>query len=155
VLAVLLVGGGVAYTYFLGPDSSQNQAAAPPMPAPTIRSEIKPTQQAANAPASASVSTITSPVAPGANSSVTVKANPLAKCTIVVDSGGVAAKDSGLAPKAADEFGIVSWAWTVSSSAPLGKWPVKVTCAKSDKPDKTAFVQADLVVAPAEATAGN
>lgn len=145
LITVLLVGGGLAYTYFLGPDNSQTAQQADEQATP-VRQDIKPTKPASNAPASASVSVLTSPVAPGDNASLTIKTVATAKCTVAVSYGSLAAKDSGLAPKAADEFGTATWAWTVDKAAPLGTWPVKVTCAYNGR---TAFVQGDLVVAKA------
>jgi hypothetical protein len=150
VLLAVIVGGGVAYTYFLGPDGTQTaDAITAPVEAPAPQPAIKPTQPAADAKVSASVSMITSPVAPGSNSSVAIKTNAGAACKISVVYDKVETKDSGLTPKTADEFGTVSWAWTVGSSVPLGKWPVKVTCTNV-KGDKSAVVQADLVVAKPE-----
>lgn len=144
VLLVLFVGGGVAYTWYVGQDETENTAAiAKPVEA-TIsapqRAHIKP---AANAPVSASVQMITSPVMPGENASLTVKSTPEAKCTILVEYDDVKSTDSGLIPKVTDEFGVQSWTWTVEESAPLGTWPVVVECLYNKK---TAVVAADLVV---------
>ena len=145
VIAVLLVGGGLAYTYFLGPDGSQAaQEAEKQAAAPVPNQAIKPSKPSANTPASASIAALLSPVAPGDNTSVTIKTVPTAKCTVAVSYGTIAAKDSGLAAKNADEFGTATWSWTVDKAAPLGTWPVKVTCAYNGR---TAFVQGDLVVA--------
>lgn len=105
---------------------------------------ITPAKPAANAKESASIQMLTSPVAPGSNASVSVKTNAASKCTITVEYNKVASTDSGLKPKVADEFGMISWAWTVEESVPLGKWPVKVTCAYNDQ---SSVVQGDLVVA--------
>jgi hypothetical protein len=144
VLAVLFIGGGLGYTWYMGqqPSNTTSAIAAPvesqPVPA------IKPAKPAANAKESASVQMLTSPIAPGANASITVKTNPASKCTIIVEYNKVASKDSGLVARAADEFGTVSWTWTVDKTAPLGKWPVKVTCTYNKK---SAFVQVDLKVA--------
>jgi hypothetical protein len=142
VLLVLLVGGGVAYTYFLGPDGTQPGAVAAPAAAPEPK--FTPSKPAANAPESAAVQTVTTPVAPGANASVAVKTNAGSTCKISVVYNGVASTDSGLADKKADEYGTVSWAWTVGSTAPIGTWPVNITCSYNGK---TAIVRADLVVA--------
>lgn len=142
-LLLLAVGGGVAYTWYMGQDESDLSAIAAPVeaePAPVI-THLKP---AANAKVGAAVQMLTSPVAPGSNASITVKTNPDAVCTITVIYDKTASKDSGLSTKTADEFGVLSWAWTVEASAPLGKWPVKVTCTYNKQ---SAVVQGDLVVA--------
>lgn len=144
VLLVLIVGGGIAYTWYMGQSSPENTAAvAAPVevkPTPVIK-HVKP---AANAKVGASVQMLTSPVTPGSNASITIKTNPESTCTITVVYDKVASKDSGLTSKVADEYGMVSWAWTVETSVPLGKWPVKVTCTHNKN---SAVVQGDLQVA--------
>lgn len=144
VLLLIAVGVGVAYTWYMGQDSAENSSAiAVPVeaePAPVL----KRVQPAANAKVGASVQMLTSPVVPGSNASITVKTTPEAECTITVVYNKVASKDSGLGLKIADEYGMVSWAWTVEASVPLGKWPVTVTCTSNKK---SAVVQGDLVVA--------
>lgn len=131
------------YTWFMGQKGVESAAVATPVeakPAPVI----KPTKPAANARVGAAVHMLTSPVPPGSNASITVKTLATAKCTIVVEYNKVASKDSDLVAKTADEYGMVSWTWTVGESVPLGKWPVKVTCAYNKS---SAMVQGDLVVA--------
>ncbi len=142
VLLVLAVGGGAAYTYFLGPENLQS---AEPVAAPVSPSSplFTPSKPAANAKVGASVQTLTSPVAPGSNASISVKTNAGSKCTIVVIYDKAVSTDSGLAPKVADEYGTVSWTWTVEKTAALGKWPVKVTCVFNTQ---SAVVQGDLEV---------
>jgi hypothetical protein len=76
----------------------------------------------------AALQALTSPVKAGQNSSVNVKTNATSTCTINVSYNNVASKDSGLTPKVADAYGNVSWSWTVDPTAPVGSWPVKVTC---------------------------
>jgi len=111
----------------------------PTSPTPVIK-RAKPDP---NNPSSASIQMFTSSVAPGSNASITVRTNPEAKCTIKVEYNKVPSTDSGLVPKVADEYGIVSWAWTVEEEVPLGKWPVKVTCVHNKR---SAVVQGDLMV---------
>lgn len=147
LLLVIFVGSGVAYTYFLGPDSSQNPALAAPVHAPVER-KIKPTQLAANAKVSASVQTITSPVQQGSNASVSIRTNAGSKCSVSVIYDKAASADSGLGPKVADEFGTVSWTWTVEESAAIGIWPVKVTCVLNAQ---SAVVQANVHIIKQEA----
>lgn len=144
-LLVVFVGGGVAYTWYMGQQVPESPAAiAAPVEARTAP-VIKPVKPAANAPVSASVQNLTSPVAPGANASLTIRTRPEAKCNITVEYDKVASTDSGLSAKVADDFGMVSWTWTVEDTAAIGKWPVKVLCVYKDK---SAAVQADLEVKP-------
>ena len=144
VLLVLAVGAGVAYTWYMGQSEVENTSVvAEPVeyePAPVV----KPRAPAQNAKVGASVQALTSPVQPGDNTSLTVKSTPSASCAISVIYDKMPSTDSGLKPQIADDFGIVSWAWTVEPSAPLGVWPMKVTCTYLKQ---SAVVQADLDVA--------
>ena len=74
------------------------------------------------------VQTVTSPVQPGSNASITIRTNPAAVCTISVKQAEAKMEDSGLSKKTADEFGMLSWAWTVKPTDPVGKWPINITC---------------------------
>jgi hypothetical protein len=144
VLLVVILGGGAAYTWYMGEYGADTPAAiAAPVEAAPVAA-IAPAKPAANAKESASIQMLTSPVTPGSNASVSVKTNAASQCTIAVEYNKIASTDSGLTPKVADEFGMVSWAWTVEESAPLGRWPVKITCIYNDQ---SAVVQGDLVVA--------
>jgi hypothetical protein len=58
-----------------------------------------------------------------------------------------------LLPALADDFGAVSWNWKVDAWAPVGSWPITVTCAHNKK---SAVVQTTLEVAgSAPASAAN
>jgi hypothetical protein len=142
VLLVLLVGAGAAYTWFMG------RTPAVPLPVETVEDTAKPAikhvEQAANVQVGVSVQSLTSPVAPGDNASIIIKTNPGAWCTIAVEYDKVASTDSGLKGKTADEFGVVTWAWTVEKTATVGKWPVTVTCTRNKL---WAVVVGDSVVA--------
>jgi len=141
VLLVVLVGAGLAYTWFMGrtvvADVVIEEDDEP-------KATTRQVEQAANVPQSASVQSLTSPVVPGNNALITVKTNPGSWCTITVEYDEVASTDSGLKAKTADEFGIVSWTWTVEASRPTGKWPVTVTCLRNEL---SAVVVGDLIVA--------
>lgn len=143
VLLIVFVGGGIGYTYYMGLQPAADSAAFATPVVATPEPVIKPTPQAANAKASASVQSITTPVMPGSNTSMTVRTNPAAICTITVVYNNVASTDSGLTKKVADEYGMATWTWTVENSVPLGTWPAKVTCALNGL---SAVTQADLQV---------
>jgi hypothetical protein len=143
ILLVLVVGGGIAYTWYGGQNTADSQGAIAEPVAPAPAPVIKPTKPAANAKQSAAVQILTSPVAPGDNASITVKTNAGSNCTISVEYNDVPSTDSGLKPKTADDFGIVSWAWTVEVTTPVGEWPVDVTCVFNDQ---SAMVRGKLVV---------
>jgi hypothetical protein len=145
ILLLVLVVGGVAYTYYVGRAPVDTKAdAVKPADATTSDYTIKPTQPAANARESAAVQLLTTPVAPGSNASISVKTNATSTCKISVTYNNVPSTDSGLTPKTANDFGTVDWSWTVGPNTPLGTWPVVVTC---DYHGRTAVVQGDLEVA--------
>lgn len=142
-MLAVVAGAGLAYTYFFGPDGSQ-QTATDKVPAPSPAQALpKPPKPAENARVGASIQNLTSPVAQGENAEINVRTLATAKCTIAVTYNGVAAQDSGLAPKVADDYGLVTWTWTVSKGTPVGTWPVSVTCAYKDK---RAVVDGSLLV---------
>jgi hypothetical protein len=143
VLLVLLVGGGVAYTWYSGKNGPDVQPEEPEPVATSQSPFSKPPKVSPKARVGLSIQFLTSPVRPGENASINVKTNPLADCEITVEYDEKKSKDSGLKPKAADEYGIVDWTWTVDETAPKGKWPVEVTCANKKNWGK---VIGDLVV---------
>jgi hypothetical protein len=142
VLLVIFGGAGVAYVLFTGKDTASSSEAPQVNTAPDIGLP-KPHKPSPNAPESAGIEAFTTPVKAGENSSISVKTLPLSNCIISVIYKDVPSKDSGLAPKTADDYGSVTWSWTVDKSAPVGKWPVKVTCTYNKK---SAVVIGDLVV---------
>lgn len=144
VLLVILVGAGVVYTWWIGQNDIKSNSVVIDSAESTKPSIIKPTKPAANAKLGVAIQMLTTPVVPGLNASVTAKTNTDSKCSIQVLYNEVASRDSGLTPKIADDYGMVSWTWTVESNVPLGKWPVKIACALGSK---SAVVVGDLVVA--------
>jgi hypothetical protein len=145
-IGLILVGSGVGYTWYMGrtplPASSLMVA---PQQKNTDSAPVHHAVVAATVPESVAVQSLTSPVAPGENASVTITTNPDSSCTITVVYDKLPAKDSGLVAKTADEFGSVTWSWTVDKAAPTGKWPATITCLRNAK---TAVVVGDLVVQP-------
>jgi hypothetical protein len=144
VLLVLFVGAGVGYLYITGNsnDTNANQTPPPPPPETGLPKPVKP---APNAPENAAVEVLTSPVAVGSNASISVKTNAGSTCTISVTYNNVPSKDSGLITKNSDDYGNVTWAWTVDKTAPVGTWPVKVTCVYNIS-KKSAVVVGNLQV---------
>jgi hypothetical protein len=142
VLAVLLVGIGVVYTWYNGKYGEQPKNTVAVKKTPVVSKG--PTKPSPTSKVNASVQLLTSPITPGDNASINVHTNADAKCTIKVEYDKVTAKDSGLVPKTADEFGMVTWAWTVPVASPVGKWPVTVTCANLKN---SGMVIGDLIVA--------
>lgn len=86
---------------------------------------------------------MSTPVKPGENASITVRTNPEALCTITVEQENAKITDSGLNKKVADEFGMVSWAWSFKATDPAGAWRIDVAC-KNKK--HSAVVKSEVVV---------
>jgi cytoskeletal protein RodZ len=141
VILALIVVAGAAYTWYNGqqPAAEAHVATSTEPQAKQIQAKIP----SKNTQESAAVELLTSPVAPGENSMITVKTNAGSTCKIAVVYNNVPETDSGLTPKKADNFGTVSWAWTVPKGTPLGSWPITVTCQFYDK---SAVVSQDLRV---------
>lgn len=144
LLSGLAIGGGAAYVWYVGENSLTSGTAIAQPVEPTVRKEVKRVQRDPNAAFGVSVQMLTTPVLPGSNAGITVKSVDGVTCKIVVEINKVPLVDSGLADKPADEYGIVTWSWTVPQNAPVGKWPVKVACTSAAK--KSAVVQGDMEV---------
>ncbi len=143
VLFMMAFAGGIGYTFYMDSNSEPKAVAAAPVSSTAQPSVIKPVQPAADAKESAAVEAFTSMVAVNTNASISVKTNAGSACTIMVLYNNLPAKDSGLVPKLADDFGNVTWSWTVGPDTPLGMWPININCAYHGK---SAFVQAQLDV---------
>lgn len=122
----IILACGIFYTWHYGNDS---KVVIAPEPVAVSTGSIVKRSSNPNARVGASVQMLTSPVQPGSEASINVKTNSEALCKIEVTYDNVLSKNPALKPQRADIYGIVSWSWTVESSAPAGKWPVKVTCA--------------------------
>lgn len=132
-MAVIFVIVGLVYVFVVGRDSGKPQAAKPPAAQTTEPSILKPVKPAANAPEGVAVESLLSPVKAGENTSINIRTNAGSACTIAVTYNNLPAKDSGLAPKIANDYGFTDWTWTVDPAAPAGTWPVKVTCVYNGK----------------------
>lgn len=145
ILLIILIAAALAYVKYSGDQSDNSDQSAPEPPARLV---IKPPKISPKAKESAVVQSITSPVKRGSTASAAVKTNPKSKCTPALkytDSNGnkIAYNNSSLKSKTADEFGLVSWDWPVSSSVPAGKWTLTVTCTYNKK---SAVVIGDILV---------
>lgn len=141
ILSLLAFTAGIGYTWYMG--QQKNVAATQAAPQYTPRATLKPAKIASDARVGVSMQTFTPEVKPGENASATIRTNPEVECAISVRYNNVAAVDSGLVTKAADEYGVASWAWTVPQGTPFGKWPIEVTC-KNKK--HSAVVKAEFLI---------
>jgi hypothetical protein len=144
VLLVLLVGAGLGYTWYMGKHAVKDATTVEEPVATPKAPVIKPSKPSPDAAVGVAIHALTTPVMPGDNSSVTIQTTPEVRCDIVVEYNKVASKDSGLVSKYSDEYGVASWSWTVDDTAPVGKWPVKITCTSAK--EKSGVVQGDLEV---------
>lgn len=146
ILLALMVGGLVAYTWYVGKNSPAVERDIDPNEGKPMAPKLEPKTPDANARVGVSVQSITA-ASPGSNASVTIRTLRDSKCTISVEYNGVKSTDSGLAPKTADEWGMVTWSWSVEPTVPEGKWPVKMLCERNKQ---SGAVQADLEVKKAQ-----
>jgi len=131
ILLALFIGAGVAYTWYIGQNVDASSAIAVPVENNGDQ-VIKPTQPGDNVKVGISIQVPTLPVIQGSNASISIKTKPGAICSIEVVYNEIKSTDTGLVAKTADDWGIVSWSWTVEKAVPIGKWPVNMTCAKGD-----------------------
>lgn len=132
IVLALLIGAAVAYAWYTGKHAGGDIAVTETIKSkPALKKPIKPKP---DAQIGVATQYVTNPVAPGENASISIHTNADAKCTITVDYDKTVAKDSGLKPKVADDYGLVEWSWTIPENAPLGKkTTVDVRCANEKK----------------------
>jgi hypothetical protein len=144
-LALVAICGaaGVVYVLITG-RSTISDAKAQPAPSPEPGAAIpKPPKPAPNAPESAGIESLDTPVKIGQNTSMSVKTLPDSVCAITFIYNNTPSKDSGLIQKNADDYGTITWSWTIGNEVPVGKWPAKVTCTLNKK---SAVVIGDVEV---------
>jgi hypothetical protein len=146
VLAVLVVGAGVAYTWYMSRQPVSNLEAAPEPQ--SLAPIITPKKSNPNAKVGVSIESLSTPIPPGGEGSLIIKTNPDASCDIVIThkntppAKDTKVADDRLSTQIADEFGVVNWTWN-NPMTPVGAWKVKVTCTLGEH---SGVVQADLVV---------
>lgn len=140
VFLLLLAGLALLYVWYTGNETELPESAVKPSAPSQL---TKPPEVADNVPVGVAVSALSSPIAAGSNASISIRTKQKAACNITVTYGTEKSHDTGLVPKTADEYGVVSWSWTVEASRAAGTYPIDITCAKDDK---SGYRQADLVV---------
>jgi hypothetical protein len=99
----------------------------------------KPNKPPADVAIGSSIQSISSPIAPGDNASLTLRTTESAVCTIKIvridNEMREAARvtDSGLGDKTADDFGMVTWTWTMPADAAIAKWQADINCTRDTK----------------------
>lgn len=132
-LCLFSIGIGVAggYIWYIGKYGPKDTSSAEKQVEVKTETTIKKNIPDPNAPVGVATQMLTSPIAPGSVASLSIRTNPGANCVVSVIYDKTPSKDAGLAPKTADDFGSVSWTWTVDSLVPIGKWPVSVNCSNN------------------------
>lgn len=142
LLLILVIGVGAAYTWYTGSraiDDTQAVEAAQTNQYPTLA----PTKPADDASVGVASHLFTTPVKPGGEVSVSIRTLQSATCKIILKYDKTAVSNPGLIDKVADEYGIVSWKWTMPANAQQGKWPVEITCLRNTK---SGYLSKDLIV---------
>jgi competence protein ComEC len=98
--------------------TKQGRPYAPPIVQPT---SYQPSELFIN------VVSLTSPIAPGGTSRLTINTIPGAACTITVYYKSGASQAAGLGSQTAGENGDVTWSWKVGSRTTPGIWSIVVT----------------------------
>ncbi len=137
VLLIIAVGVGFLYVWLMGLQAKPTTTSI----TQTTNKSSFPTPQKlpGNVPIGSSIQSISSPVSPGDNASLTVRTTESAICTVKIvhlDNNQkelARVTDSGLGDKTADEFGMVVWTWTMPSDAAIAKWTADINCARGDK----------------------
>lgn len=93
----------------------------------TIVSTSATTSTTSNTSTALQVISVTSPVRPGANATLSANTTPGAQCTITVNYKSGPSTASGLQTKTADSQGNVSWTWKVGANTTTGTWQIIVT----------------------------
>jgi hypothetical protein len=139
-LVAILIGLGFLYTWFI---SNQVMPGTALTDLPQKPVEIQKPVTRTNQRVSVAVSNLSSPVAPGDSVDLSIRTNIDAICTIEILAPTTKLVDINLSAKAADEFGIVSWAWQVPKETKDGSWPITVTCKNREY---SGVVRAALVI---------
>lgn len=145
-LLIISVGVGGAYTWYMGQRTAVAIADVPTAPQPSRQAlPSVPKIPAKDAKVGIALQTLSTPVTPGQNIMMAIRTLPTAVCSISFTYGkdNIRSKDTGLAPKAADEYGSASWTWKLMPDVPVGVWPAEVTCAHNGQ---SAYLRGDITV---------
>lgn len=147
LILIVILGGGAAFGYiwFMGLNSKPvvQQAVAQNVQA----QEEAPKKVNQYKTIGVAIQYIDREITAGDTMSFSVHTNREATCTLEVlyDSGNsdMEFNDAGLKPKVSDEYGAVTWKWTVPATAPKGEASADATCANKKN---WAHVVGDFIV---------
>jgi hypothetical protein len=137
VVLIIAIVAGLIYVWLMG-------LQAKPLTTTTAQTTtqpafITPHKVPDNVEIGSSIQSLSSPISPGDNASLTVRTTESAVCKVKIihldDSQKELARvtDSGLGDKTADEFGMVTWTWTMPSNVAIAKWSADIYCTRGDK----------------------
>ncbi len=137
ILAAIIIGLFLLYLWLSKPKVATLGGAS--TVTQTTVNEPKMHKPPDNVPIGSSIQAVSSPIAPGGNGSLTLRTTESAMCSIKIVKLDKQMRemdkvsDSGLSHKKADDFGMVTWTWTMSKSAVTGPWQADITCWRGDK----------------------
>lgn len=148
-MLVLVIVIGAVYlliSWLSKPKIAGNSVVKDTQQSPTMPQPHRPPR---DVPIGSSIQSLTTPVAPGGNVSLILRTTESAVCTIKVvhldeQMREVArVTDGGLVDKTADEFGVVTWTWTMPAGAAQVTWHADITCQRDSKSTRSV---GDIVV---------
>jgi hypothetical protein len=86
------------------------------------------------------ITSVTSPVAPGSNATVQAHTAAGTNCDITVTYNSGPSHAAGLGPTTADGGGNVSWTWKVGTRTAPGTYPINVSCSPGGSASTTFTV---------------
>lgn len=136
LLALLIAIAALIYVWLFPP--KPDPAMVPIPKGPQVPADFTPTKFGENVPIGSAIQSITTPVNPGDNASIILRTTERSICSIAVvhiDDYGKKRRqleDSGLIDKKADEYGVVSWTWTMPADAALAEWRANIYCKRDN-----------------------
>ena len=110
------------------PETDQTQSNEIVAVIPVVPDEPPPETTTEQVPeAGIQVTTLSSPVAQGANASISIKTAPGATCHITVYYKSGPSEAAGLEPKTSDQNGNCSWTWKVGTRTTPGDWKIVIS----------------------------
>ena len=97
-----------------------------PTPTPTPTATQQPTPTPSPTPSTGTITFVNAPLSVQRGRTATLQARTPPRTTCAIDIGYASAPN--LDPASSGVTGSVSWSWRVSRSAPVGTWPIRVTC---------------------------
>jgi hypothetical protein len=128
VLFTCFVIAGLLYVYLTDRNTKQhitklssNIVTKSPLPTPLAPGP--------NSPEGVSIEVLASPASIGSDVYLSVLTNAGSTCSVAMSYNGGQTGTAVASDQIANDYGDITWNWTVGSNVPVGTWPVKVVCA--------------------------